>query len=385
MTCGWRKQKRINLTDLSVMDCGHCHSSSTVTDVHRCDCVPLRVVWLLIACCVSARVHLCGVRITQHTHTHSPVSGCGMGWMSVLCEITVRCWIMIKPLVNVMLLCELCTALWFGLICAFSPDETPNLGSFWQRWHTGWTWKTPLLHFLCACCDPTFSKIDACYFCCLPRCAPSYFQPLYVPLGVLRDFCCSVKSAAALMARPSRAVIQTSKLLEYKSRPEFALAGRSSRGHRDYLFIWNLSGQGGLLSAGDSGTTRHRHLICAVACHAHWGLHKCGSEEVLYLSGGGRVLGTLYGSLLTTKLFNECKAYDKTACKLRFVKERSDFSATSSLWHKAVFQCAPSAFLCVLKTVSRKCSSVLLLSIQTENCIKNEMQHCKAVPGSSFC
>lgn len=60
---------------------------------------------------------------------------------------------------------------------------------------------------------------------------------LLPPLGVLRDFSCSVKSAAALMAGPSRAVIQTYKQLEYKFCQEFALAGSSSRGHKD-LFIY---------------------------------------------------------------------------------------------------------------------------------------------------
>lgn len=129
--------------------------------------------------------------------------------------------------------------------------------------------KQPLLFFfLCACCYPTFSKIDACYFCVSLLC--SCFS---APLTVLRDFGCSVKSAAALVARPSRAVIQTSRLLEYKSCPEFALVGNSSRGSSDYLFIWVLSGHDFLLSAGDSGKTRYRLLISAVVWCAHWGLH----------------------------------------------------------------------------------------------------------------
>lgn len=141
--------------------------------------------------------------------------------------------------------------------------------------------KTLFLFILLAlcCCYPTILKIAPLLFLCLPRCAPGIF----FPLGVERDLCCSVKSAAALMARPSRAVIQTSKLLEYKSCPEFALAGSSSRGHRDYLFISNLSGHGSLLSAGDSGMTRYRHLICAVAWRARGGSHEC-------LNGGVRSL-----------------------------------------------------------------------------------------------
>lgn len=74
-------------------------------------------------------------------------------------------------------------------------------------------------------------------------------------LVVLWDFSCSVKSAAAPMARPSTAVIQTFMLLGLKSCPEFVLAGSSSRSHRDYLFICHRSEHGGLLSAGDPTTT----------------------------------------------------------------------------------------------------------------------------------
>lgn len=83
---------------------------------------------------------------------------------------------------------------------------------------------------------------------------------------VLRDFSCSVKSAAAPMARPSRAVIQTFMLLGLKSCPEFVLAGSSSRSHRDYLFICDHSEHGSLLSAGDPTTTAL--LICASVLHA---------------------------------------------------------------------------------------------------------------------
>lgn len=50
------------------------------------------------------------------------------------------------------------------------------------------------------------------------------------------------------------------------------------------------------------------------------------------------------------------------------------------------FQCAPSASLSVLSTASRKLSFVLLLDIQTENCIEISMQRCsRAEPGSAFC
>lgn len=76
-------------------------------------------------------------------------------------------------------------------------------------------------------------------------------------LVVLWDFSCSVKSAAAPMARPSTAVIQTFMLLGLKSCPEFVLAGSSTRSHRDYLFICHRSEHGGLLSAGDPTTATH--------------------------------------------------------------------------------------------------------------------------------
>lgn len=85
-------------------------------------------------------------------------------------------------------------------------------------------------------------------------------------LAVLWDFSCSVKSAAAPMARPSTAVIQTFMLLGLKSCPEFVLAGSSSRSHRDYLFICQRSQHGGRLSAGDPTTTT-THLICASVLH----------------------------------------------------------------------------------------------------------------------
>lgn len=136
-----------------------------------------------------------------------------------------------------------------GLVsCAFIPDEAPHLGSFDKEDTQGELKKNPSLSCPLCCCYPTFFKNRCLLHLCLPPLCSWYFQP---PLWVLWDFYCSVKSAAALMARPSRAVIQTSKLLGHKSCPEFALAGSSSRGRRDYLFIWNLSGHGCLLSAGD--------------------------------------------------------------------------------------------------------------------------------------
>lgn len=93
----------------------------------------------------------------------------------------------------------------------------------------------------------------------LPRAPTSLFVRL-------RDFSCSVKSVAAPMARPSRAVIQTFMLLGLKSCPEFVLAGRSSRSHRDYLFIFEHSEHGGLLSDGDPTATAL--LICASVLQA---------------------------------------------------------------------------------------------------------------------
>lgn len=136
-----------------------------------------------------------------------------------------------------------------GLVSfGFIPDEAPHLGSFDKEDTQGELKKTPLFLVLCAVVTQPLFK-NRCLLCmCLPPPCSWYFQH---PLWVLWDFYCSVKSAAALMPRPSRAVIQTSKLLGHKSCPEFALAGSSSRGRRDYLFIWNLSGHGCLLSAGD--------------------------------------------------------------------------------------------------------------------------------------
>lgn len=73
------------------------------------------------------------------------------------------------------------------------------------------------------------------------RRAPGILVSLLLPSPGVRGwgggFSRSVKSAAALMAQPSRAVIQTPKLLQYKSHPGFTLAGDSSRARQDYLFI----------------------------------------------------------------------------------------------------------------------------------------------------
>lgn len=128
----------------------------------------------------------------------------------------------------------------------------------------------------------------------LPLCS-WYFS---APLGVLWDFSCSVKSAAALMARPSRAVIQTSELLGYKPCPEFVLAGSSSRSHGDYLFISNLSEHGGMLSAGDPGTTRSRHLICAAAWHAQVGVKKCALQQ-------GELVGDAFWKFIKDKIIEQ--------------------------------------------------------------------------------
>lgn len=99
------------------------------------------------------------------------------------------------------------------------------------------------------------TKIDACDVGVRPT-------SLFV---VLRDFSCSVKSAAAPMARPTRAVIQTFMLLGLKSCPEFVLAGSSSRSHRDYLFICHHSEHGSLLSAGDPTNYGTLNLCICVA------------------------------------------------------------------------------------------------------------------------
>lgn len=72
------------------MDCMHDYSSTLV-------------------CCICIDAHLYGISIHPHRYIYSPLSPCSLGWMSVLCAITVRCWIMIKPPVNVVPLCEYCT------------------------------------------------------------------------------------------------------------------------------------------------------------------------------------------------------------------------------------------------------------------------------------
>lgn len=158
----------------------------------------------------------------------------------------------------------------------------------------------------------------------LPLCS-WYFS---APLGVLWDFSCSVKSAAALMARPSRAVIQTSELLGYKPCPEFVLAGSSSRSHGDYLFISNLSEHGGMLSAGDPGTTRSRHLICAAAWHAQVGV-KCKIYVKQWKSAN--------------RNFIVCK-WDQIWSGCITLLDLCPFSDIT-----VIFQCAQSAFFMYLK------------------------------------
>lgn len=128
-----------------------------------------------------------------------------------------------------MLVHKVCTAVWYMfsqfLICAPLTKTTHRLNLE----------------------DPSPSFCSSSFVLLLPNtfknrhllflCLPPVFLVFSAPLGVLRDFCCSVKAAAALMAHPSRAVIQTYRLLEYKSCPAFALAGSSSRRHTVYLFI----------------------------------------------------------------------------------------------------------------------------------------------------
>lgn len=192
-------------------------------DVHRCDCLPLPVV------CVHMFVHvLLGF---WHTHTHPTLPGRSLGWISVICEITVRCWIMINLWISH---CCVSFAQPYGsvrsipsqfLICAPLTKTThrvnlKDLISFFL--------------FLYAVVPQHFLKIDTCYFCV----SPAVRLVFSAPLGVLRDFCCSLKAAASPMARPSRAIIQTYRLREYKSCLEFALAGSSSRSHRDYFVLY---------------------------------------------------------------------------------------------------------------------------------------------------
>lgn len=111
-------------------------------------------------------------------------------------------------------------------------------GSSDKNRRTGWTQKKPLLIFFPS--SPRMLPLSSVFKNSLAISVSPLLRSwhfLLPPLGVLRDFSCSVKSAAALMARLSRAVIQTYKQLEYKFCPEFALAGSSSRGHKD-LFIY---------------------------------------------------------------------------------------------------------------------------------------------------
>lgn len=79
-----------------------------------------------------------------------------------------------------------------------------------------------------------------CFWFLVPRSDEGFLLP-----------CSLAVKSAALMPRPSRAVIQTSKLLEYNSCPEFALAGSSTAYRRDYLFISLRTGHDSVQSAGD--------------------------------------------------------------------------------------------------------------------------------------
>lgn len=93
-----------------------------VPDVRRCDCL-----------------RLCACSTGQRLNTlFGPLFGCS-GRMSVLCEITGRCWIMMKPAVNITPPCEFRTISRDGHLRVRIPDEAPNLGSFWWRQHTGRT------------------------------------------------------------------------------------------------------------------------------------------------------------------------------------------------------------------------------------------------------
>lgn len=140
---------------------------------------------------------------------------------------------------------------------------------------------------------------------------------LLPPLGVLRDFSCSVKSAAALMAGPSRAVIQTYKQLEYKFCQEFALAGSSSRGHKD-LFIYFKplrTWQPAVIWWLGDGKI---HLICVRA----EGLYQSGREE---RDACREELGMDYWSLLMG--LNGCKTIVKQLLihKFRILRMKSHF------------------------------------------------------------
>ena len=266
-----------------------------------------------------------------------------------------RCWIMIKTA------CECHVAVWIlHSLMVWSPVLSSQMrlliwAPLTKKTHRV-NLKKPSLSCLLCCCYPTFFKNRCLLHLYLPPLCSWYFQP---PLWVLWDFYCSVKSAAALMARPSRAVIQTSKLLGHKSCPEFALAGSSSRGRgRDYLFIWNLSGHGCLLSSGDYKIQTFN------LCGTHWGWHERGSEDcMLFISRGS------WGWIMEVYWWQNNLVSEMPMLKLESVQVGSDLTCrchllrlcplcNTRLFSTVLHQLKSSKFLFILPKITNHIASV---------------------------